>query len=332
MDGLSVVIPIYNVEAYLDECLESVIKSMKGLTNIQVILVNDGSLDQSDEIARRFAAQHSNFDFYSKKNGGLSDARNYGLNYVKYNYIAFIDSDDFIDELFFTEIFKAIEAKPDLIIFDWMDVGINNDERIVCGIEVPESLWTVQPSAWNKVYNKKLFEKFMFPKNKIYEDVGTTYKLLHLVDSSIYINKPLYKYRKDREGSILSSVSPKIDDIYWVLDNTYSFYEETAALTEKNINGLCYQYIKLLMWSNMYRQLKYYKLNFFKFYKKMKYTRKLIYGLFPEWKKNHYLRLNSSYFEERFGKNYVHKIDCLGSNFIKTLLIIIYLIIKNKKK
>ena len=143
-----------------------------------------------------------------------------------------------------------------MIVFDWMDVGENDYTNIVKGMDFPDHLWTVQPSAWNKVYKSSLFNDVKFPKGKIYEDVGTIYKLLSYVKDYIYINKPLYKYRKNREGSILTTISPKIDDIYDMLEDTYSFYQENNQLSQKNIEGLCYQYVKILMWSNMYRQLK----------------------------------------------------------------------------
>ena len=270
MNGLSVIIPIYNVEKYIDQCLQSVVKSMSGFSNIQIILVDDGSIDRSGEIAQRFVNQYSNFYYVSKENGGLSDARNYGLQYVKYNYVTFLDSDDYIAENYFSEVFEALQSQPDMIIFDWMDVGENDYTNIVKGMDFPDHLWTVQPSAWNKIYKTSLFNEVKFPKGKIYEDVGTIYKLLWYVKDYIYINKPLYKYRKNREGSILTTISPKINDIYDVLEDTYAFYKGNNAFSEKNVEGLCYQYVKILMWSNMYRQLKFYKFNFVGFYKKMK--------------------------------------------------------------
>ena len=237
MNGLSIIVPIYNVEKYIDHCLQSVVKSMGSLSNIQMILVDDGSKDQSGEIAQRFANQHANFQYVTKENGGLSDARNYGLQYVKYNYVTFLDSDDYIAENYFSEIFEALQKQPDMIIFDWMDVGENDYTNIVKGMDFPDHLWTVQPSAWNKVYKTSLFNEVKFPKGKIYEDVGTIYKLLSFVKDYIYINKPLYKYRKNREGSILTTISPKIDDIYDMLEDTYFFYKGNNALSKKILKG-----------------------------------------------------------------------------------------------
>ncbi|WP_019241427.1 MULTISPECIES: glycosyltransferase family 2 protein [Bacillus] len=332
MEGLSIIIPFYNVEKYIEACLQSVVNSMDKLSNVQIILVDDGSKDSSGQIAKRFVKQYSNITYVSKENGGLSDARNYGLRYVKYNYVTFIDSDDYIAEDYFFEIFKAIQSKPDLIVFDWVDVGEKNYRNIVNGMELPNVLWTIQPSAWNKVYRKNLFDEVLFPKGKIYEDVGTTYKLLYYVNDFVYLKKPLYMYRKNRVGSILTTISPKINDIYHVLEDTYSFYKEKEALSVKNTKGLCYQYVKILLWSNMYRQLKLYKFNLVGFHMKMKQTRSLIYDLFPEWKSNTYINEKEDFFKERLGRDFVGKVDKIGKSFIETTAVIFFLILKNRKR
>lgn len=332
MNGLSVIIPIYNVEKYIGDCLQSVVHSMDTLSNIQIILVDDGSKDHSGEIAQQYAEQYPNFHYVNKENGGLSDARNFGFQFVKYDYITFLDSDDYVADNYFSEIFQSLEKQPDMIIFDWMDVGNNHYTNLVKGMDFPDSLWSVQPSAWNKVYRTKWFDEVKFPKGKFYEDVGTIYKLLRNVKEYIYIDKPLYKYRKNRQGSILSTISPKINDIYDVLEDTYSFYKEKNELSNSNVDGLCYRYVKILMWSNMYRQLKYYKFNFVGFYKKMKKTRFLIDTHFPEWRNNEFLYKNDEYFKDRFGNEFVKRIDGIGKNFLETAAIITSLVLKNRNR
>ncbi|WP_342043004.1 glycosyltransferase family 2 protein [Bacillus sp. OTU2372] len=332
MNGVSVIIPIYNVEKYIKHCLESIVTSMKDFSNIQVILVNDGTKDQSGEIAEEFAKEHSNFCYVTKENGGLSDARNFGLQYVKYDYVTFIDSDDFIGEEYFTEVVNALKSDPDMIVFDWMDIIDDQPHATVKGIDNPDSLWTVQPSAWNKVYKASFFDQVKFPKGKIYEDVGTIYKLLYDVNDFTYINKPLYMYRKNRDGSILTTISPKINNIYEVLDDTYSYYKDKNLLTKEVKDGLCYQYVKLLMWSNMYRQLKFFKFNFMGFFKKMKETRRIVVEKFPNWKENQLLLENSDYFINRLGNGYIHSLDRLGKNMFSTMSTIMFLVQKNIKR
>ena len=97
---VSVIVPVYNVEKYLEKCLESLVNQT--LKSIQIIIVNDGSSDNSQEIIDKYAKQYPNKIFsYIKENGGLGDARNYGLNYAEGEYISFVDADDWVDEKMF---------------------------------------------------------------------------------------------------------------------------------------------------------------------------------------------------------------------------------------
>ena len=304
---------------------------MGNFPNVEVLLISDGSKDKSGEIAQRFANSHKRFNYYEKQNGGLSDARNYGLQFAKYDYVAFLDSDDLLDENYFSVLLKQIGQNPDLIVFD-LEAFNDNSRYVLNGIEVPNNLWTVQPNAVNKVYKRALFDYVLFPKGLIYEDVGTTYKLLFYVNHYIYIKQPLYRYRENRQGSIMSTITPKINDIYLVLDDTYKFYTENNALTVKNLEGLGYQYIKLLMWSNMYRQFKYFKLNYFSFFKKMSATKSLIDSRFESWRENTLIIENEAFFINRFGNNYMKKIDNLGKGFFSTLYVLSLLIVRNSLK
>lgn len=332
MHGLSMIVPIYNVEKYLEKCLESVIDSMGSFTNVQIILVDDGSEDGSGEIAKRYAAIHPQLLYLKKENGGLSDARNFGLRYVEYAYVSFLDSDDYITQDYFSKIFEALQEKPDLIVFDWYDIIENQNSKKVKGMDFEEVIWSIQPSAWNKVYKTSLFEEVEFPVGKIYEDVGTVYKLLYYTKSYIYLNSALYNYRKNRQGSILSTVSSKNNDLYNALEDTYSFYSNKESFIDGNKEGLCYQYVKLLVWSDMYRQLQSHKLDFWGFYKKMRTTRGIIYTRFPEWKNNNYLNRNTFYFKSRLGSNYVAQLDRIGKSPFVTLRTLIFLIVKNMKR
>lgn len=330
--GLSLIIPIYKVEDYIDKCLQSVIDSMGSLPNIQVILVNDGTPDNSGEIAQRYADQYSNFLYVKKENGGLSDARNYGLTFVEYSYVAFLDSDDWIHPSFFNKIVEALEKNPDMVIYDYLNVKQQRESEKVNGMDLPEILWTVQASAWNKVYKTSMFEHVQFPKGKVFEDVGTVYKLLYFVEEYVYINECLYNYRQDREGSILSTISQNINDIYFALEDTHRFYSAQHALSGENEMGLAYQYVKLLCWSNMYRQLQYYTYNFGGFHRKMKETRQLVYARFPEWRENDYLKRNAVFFKARLGDGYIQQLDRLGKSPLGTLQTTVFLVTKNRKR
>lgn len=331
-NGVSLIIPIYNVEDYIADCLESVIESLGTLQNVQVILVDDGSQDDSGKVAEKYADAYKNFFYVRKENGGIADARNYGLRYVQYSYVAFLDSDDWVHESYFQKIFDALEREPDMIIFDWMDVLPGRDPEIVKGMDFRDAPWSVLASVCNKVFKTSSFKEIEFPTGQVYEDVGTMYKLLYYTNNYLYISEPLYIYRKNRKGSIMNTFSPSINDIYGALEGTYEFYAEKGALTEENRKGLCYQYVKLLCWSNMYRQLQYYRYDFWSFYRKMKGTRKLVYERFPEWKDNEYLIRNAPFFEERLGSDYINKLDRIGRSFLSTLQTVFLLVSKNRKR
>ncbi|MCS0826787.1 glycosyltransferase family 2 protein [Cytobacillus firmus] len=334
MYSLSVILPIYNVESYLSDCLESILKSMNYVNQdkkIEIILVDDGSTDNSSIIAKDYAFRYK-FIYLKKKNGGLSDARNFGLKYVSSDFVTFIDSDDKVTENYFSKILQALESNPDMVIFNWCDFFYNEPHNTVKGMDNPKQLWSVQPSAWNKVYKTKFFEEILFPIGKLYEDVGTIYKILSKVNEFIYIDEPLYMYRKGRQNSLLTTISPKINDIYYVLDETYNFYSSSISTNQEIKDGLCYQYIKLLMWSNMYRQIKFHRYNFWGLYKKMKYSRSLINSRFPEWKSNELIKLNSIYFINRFGKDYIKMIDNIGRDFSSTLYTLLIIIFKNFRR
>lgn len=296
-----------------------------------MLLINDGSEDRSGEIAQQFADRYEQFHYFEKENGGLSDARNFGLQFVAYEYVAFLDSDDLIAENYFSVLLKKLEHRPDLIVFD-IQAFDTNGAYTLKGLEIPGNLWTVQPNAVSKVYKRTLFDNVQFPKGIIYEDVGTIYKLIYYIKQFIYINEPLYLYRENREGSIMSTISPKVNDIYTALEDTYQFYKQRNALTSHNFEGLGYQYIKLLMWSNMYRQLKLYKLNYPSFYKKMRKTKKLMELRFDTWRSNKIMHQNATFFINRFGDNYIKRIDYLGRSFFHTLYVVIQLIIRNRLK
>ena len=164
---LSVIIPIYNVEKYLSKCLNSCNQAKKD-HQIEFLLINDGSTDNSGEIAKKFCDENSDFKYHLKINGGLSDARNYGLSNSKYDYIFYLDSDDTITEDSFDLIFEGINKKVDLVIFDMLFVWENSDETkyLKCfdnSDNYIKQLLLKSPSACNKVFKKKILKDNLFP-------------------------------------------------------------------------------------------------------------------------------------------------------------------------
>ena len=115
---ISVIVPVYNVEKYLEKCLDSLVNQT--LKDIEIIIVNDGSLDNSQEIIDKYAKKHKTIKSYIKENGGLSDARNYGIKQASGKYISFIDSDDYVKENMYELMYNKLEEK-NLKVSDYVD-------------------------------------------------------------------------------------------------------------------------------------------------------------------------------------------------------------------
>lgn len=220
---VSVIVPIYNVEMYLERCLESLVNQT--LKEIQIILVNDGSPDRSQDIIDRYAKKYPDkIEALIKENGGLSDARNYGISFAQGEYIGFVDSDDYLDITMYEKMYqKALAEDADIVVCGYYGVDeqknsfrslqtSNKKEFGVSLYDNPKLLYSNAPYAWNKLYRKELIEqtKIRFPKGKIYEDIATIYPLMQYANKIVKVNEPLYYYILKREGAITATFSNKI--------------------------------------------------------------------------------------------------------------------------
>ena len=214
---ISIVVPIYNVEKYLDDCIKSIIGQT--YKNIEIILVDDGSTDRSGEVCENYAKYDKRIKVIHKENGGLSDARNEGLKIANGQYITFIDSDDYVNEEFVEILYKSIKkynADISICNYDLIEEKSTyrkeNKKNIkdITQLDNKECLKRTYSNekgmeflAWAKLYNKDLFVKncIIYPKGKIHEDTYTTYKLIYYSKNIVYNDVSLYYYRK-RNGSI----------------------------------------------------------------------------------------------------------------------------------
>lgn len=198
---VSVIVPVYNVQDYVQKCLASL--SRQSYDNIEIVIVDDGSTDKSGEICDAFAKNEARAKIYHKKNGGLSDARNYGISKSRGEYVAFVDSDDYVRRDFIEKMVKEVEKGAQIVVCGYNEF-VPKDE-IISGEEATIRLLTKQENldiiACNKIYEKKLFNGISYPKGDCYEDNLTTYKLLSLADKVSYVSESLYKYNA-RDDSI----------------------------------------------------------------------------------------------------------------------------------
>jgi len=220
---LSIIIPAYNVEEYLAECLDSLLTdSVKGLNDsFEIILVNDGSTDSTSKIAKKYAEKYNFILLHEKLNGGLSDARNVGVELSRGNYVSFIDSDDIIKSGFIEDILSVIKHNRtvDLISFDVVkffrtpEFSSSKLNYVEVAIEFYCSKSLI---ACNKIYKKDLFSNIKFPLGKYFEDIWTVPLLMFNARRFIHVSNDYYGYRQ-RYGSITSSVDSKYMDILGAL-------------------------------------------------------------------------------------------------------------------
>lgn len=258
MPKVSVIVPIYNVEKYLEKCINSLLSQT--LEDIQIILVNDGSKDNSGNIAKEYEKNNKDRVIYvEKENGGLSDARNYGLKYATGDFIAFLDSDDYIEKNAYEEMYnKAIEENADYVECDFIWEFPN---KIRVDKQYPyknkkEMLSFVRVVAWNKLIKRQLItdNNLEFPKGLRYEDVEFTYKLIPFINKFAYVDKPFIHYVQ-RKGSIANVQNERTAEIFTVLDNVIEFYKENNIYDEYR-DELEYNYARYLLCSSLKRMCK----------------------------------------------------------------------------
>ena len=215
MAKVSVIVPIYKVENYMGKCIDSLLR--QSLTDIEIILVDDGSPDRCGEMCDEYKSKDERIKVIHKVNGGLSDARNAGLKIATGDFIGFVDSDDYVASDMFERLFSICVknnvkiAGCDLAyVYDGSDAvpdcRSTGEEIIMSSQAFFKKMLYVQEylrtGVWNKIYAAELFADVRFPKGKIYEDVGTMYKLIFQVKEIAYISYPGYFYLKAREGAI----------------------------------------------------------------------------------------------------------------------------------
>ena len=212
-DKISIIVPVYNVEKYLARCLDSIIDQT--YTNIEIILVDDGSLDESGKICDEYAKKDKRIKVIHKQNGGLSSARNSGIEMASGKYVCFIDSDDYIEKDMIEYLYKGVKKyHADIVVCGLSNIYSNG--KIECATIPREDIIYNRKQALDihlltgyidhvicdKIYKKELFNDIKFPEGKIYEDMMTTYKLIDKVDKVVL--RPDSKYNYCRRSDSIS--------------------------------------------------------------------------------------------------------------------------------
>lgn len=234
---VSVIIPVYNVENYLKQCVESVINQT--YKKIEILLVDDGSTDNSGSICEQYKNKDPRIKVIHKKNGGLSDARNTALDIASGDYVYFLDSDDYINlETFENSVELGIKYNADIVCSslcgfygDFAKNTSNNNDfecEVYNRIEALEHMFmdnNISHAACGKLYKKELFSEIRFPVGLLYEDYATTYYVLDKAQQVVYYNAQNYYYRQ-RIGSIMNSkVTEKDMVLLDIADKVYNDFE-----------------------------------------------------------------------------------------------------------
>ena len=237
---VSVIIPVYNTEDYLKECIESLVNQT--LREIEILIVNDGSTDSSLEIMKEFKNKYPNIiKIFDKVNGGQASARNYALPFAQGEYLGFVDSDDWVDSTMYEEMYeKAEKEDADIVICDMVD---HFPDRTVCYPSSRfENKFKVTPSACNKLFKRSLVKEDVFPVGLWYEDFEFTTMQLMKTDCISVIHKGLYHCHCREVSTMYNNNSEKNQDILVVLEHLVEYVEKNGWY-EKYKNVPEYLYI-----------------------------------------------------------------------------------------
>lgn len=242
MPIISIIVPVYKVEKYLDRCVESLVRQT--FNDIEIILVDDGSPDNSGKMCDEWAKRDERIRVIHKKNGGLSEARNYGIEAARGDYVAFIDSDDWIDDDMMEILYHALmENHADIAECSWrciysdrIEEETENTGIVITGDNVfalhGEMQWKYfKPIACNKLYDRrKIFHDVRYPVGKLHEDEYTTHRAFYNADKLVYVDVSKYNYDRTREESITASFKEKNLDVIDALQDRLDFFYEKGLV------------------------------------------------------------------------------------------------------
>ena len=245
-DLISVIIPVYKVEKYLCRCVDSVLEQT--YTNMEIILVDDGSPDNCPVMCDEYARQDSRVKVIHQENAGLSGARNAGIDMAQGQWLAFVDSDDYLTADFLERLYQAcVDTGSSLSVCRWEyvrgetipehgtgETRVYTGREMLANLYVPDGAYFVV--AWNKLYRKELFEDIRYPLGRIHEDEATTYRIYDKVKKAAYVDRSLYGYFVT-PVSITRGFNPKRMDWVTAVAERLDFFEQ-KGYTELMVPGL----------------------------------------------------------------------------------------------
>lgn len=262
---ITVIVPVFNVEKYLCRCIDSIIS--QSYKNLEIILVDDGSTDDSGNICDEYASKDERIKVLHQKNQGLSEARNNGLEISEGEYIFFCDSDDYIEKDTLENMLgKLKHDNADIVACGIKYIGDDNGniECINIVTDLCSGIWSGKQSvvqmmrkanvcsvAWNKLYKRSLFEGIKFPKGHLHEDEATIYKILYKAGIVSYTPAKYYCYMQRSKSIMGEKITGRSSDYIIAMEDRIKFFEDVSEYELAE-----YSWIKLLEWiKHVYRKI-----------------------------------------------------------------------------
>lgn len=253
---VSVIIPVYNVEQYLERCIISICRQT--YENLEIILIDDGSKDRSGDICEEMKNMDDRIHVIHKYNGGLSSARNIGIEYASADYLVFVDSDDWLDLNMIELLYDVhISTNADIVECSYRNIysdSIKEETSCSGAIIEGDNIFALEamldwkyfkPVAWNKLYKRNVISDIRYPVGKIHEDEFTTYKYMFNAKKLAYIDISKYNYNRTRTNSITGEAfSEKNLDACFAFRERVDFFEKHhITQLEKKMNNIYCWYV-----------------------------------------------------------------------------------------
>ena len=243
-DLISIIVPVYNTEKYLKKSIDSIINQT--YKNIEIILVNDGSTDNSKKICEEYKKKDKRIRLINKENGGQGSAKNTGIQYATGNYIGFVDSDDYIDEDMYEVLYNLCidnHAEISMIAFNKVidgkimkTINFNEEIMVLDKFNAMKELLLdreIKSYNWNKLYKKELFEEIKFSEELKYEDIEINAKLFTIINKLAYKKIPKYYYVQRNNSTVNCKSYNNLKDYVIVTQQRYDYLKERYKEIEK---------------------------------------------------------------------------------------------------
>ena len=289
MSCLSVIVPCYNGEKFIGRCLESLVNQT--LQDIEIIVINDGSTDNSQDIIDSYANKYHNIKAYKIPNSGIADARNFGVSKVETPYFGFLDCDDYTDVTMFEKMYnKAIETNAQVVVsnFYWVKgkkKKLEKEGPYNTGKDMLIHLFAV---LWNKIYDTEFVRStnIRFPSGNRYEDAYFLYCLAPNIERLAFVDEAFVHYVQ-HENSITHNNNEEVKNMITIFDNILNYYAHTNRYDEYH-DELEYLHIKFFLGNSFLRSAR------IDDKQDRDYTIQLGWNMlndeFPDWHHNHYLK------------------------------------------